>query len=136
MATKREASVLSISKERRKWNKYYTWLWLLYVGYATHDLAFSSQLGVLAIGEICVGAAGRPLLEAVLEAGGILEIAARGEGAELRLSGEVDVTGAGADGGFAVGLDEVYDPVVEQLKVHQDAGHGRSVRRRGVAFSI
>lgn len=80
----------------------------MYVGYTTPDLAFSSQLGVLAIGEICIGAAARPLLEAVLEAGGILEIPARSEGAELLLGGEVD------------------DPVVVLLKVHQDARHSLS----------
>jgi len=84
------------------------------------------QLGVLLFGETCEDAASAPLLQAVLERGGLLEVAAIDECTEVFLGGEVDVTGAGTDRSSAVGLDEVDDPVVEQLKVHEDTGHGLS----------
>ena len=45
------------------------------------------------------------------------------EGAKLSLIREVEVAGARADGRLTVGFNEVNDPIVEQLEVHQDARH-------------
>jgi hypothetical protein len=82
------------------------------------------QFVVLLIGEVAVIAATRPRPHRVLEVLHVLKIAARDEGAELLLGGESDVAGALADYCPAVGRDEVDDPTLIQLKIHQDAAHG------------
>jgi hypothetical protein len=66
----------------------------------------------------------RPVAHCALELVHVLKVAAGDEGAESLLDGELEVAGAPADGALAIRFDEMHHPIVVQLKVHEDAGHG------------
>ena len=91
--------------------------------YPHRDLDSPFHLVVLLLGEVGVVAAARPGAHAVVEVGHVFNVAAGDEGAKALLSREVEVAGVAADGSSAVSLDEMDNPILVELKVHQDAGH-------------
>lgn len=90
-----------------------------------------TQLPVLLVGEVNEGAALAPAAEALLEVLHVDGVAAEDEGAEPLGGGEVEVARLAADGGAAVGLDEVDVEAVSLAaatdEVKQDARHEDSV---------
>ncbi len=87
------------------------------------------QLGVLLIGQRNPYAAPAPAADAQVVVGNVVRVAAQHKGTQLRLRREMEIARRFADGGFAIGLHEMADPVSVMLEVQNCTWHRERITK-------